>query len=265
MNSSFFGFYAHAGFLKGLIESGIQPVAVSGASAGSLVAGLYAAGYSPEEMLGQFFTPELKKDMSEWKAWPRFLAILLGRRLGVLSGKKTLLRLRGLLGDLQIEDCKQAELAISIANLSAGKSELATTGSLAETMMASCAMPGMFAPQKLKRNGAKEPELYWDGGIADPIPFEGWINHKKIKRIIVHLVMPETKGGFHKFLSAIDRSHEIISDELFRLKRILAEQAGKEVIVVETRTPKLGPSKLHMGLKNAELGRESALKNFRTI
>lgn len=262
MNSSFFGFFAHAGFLKGLLERGIRPAGVSGASAGSLVAGLYAAGYTPDEMLSEFFTPEIKKDLTEWKAWPRFAAILLGRRLGVLSGKKTYKRLQSLLGHMRIEDCKNAELAISAANLTTGKSELVQDGPLAQAMMASCAMPGMFAPQPMNRRNTKEPDLYWDGGIADPVPFENWISHKKIKRIIIHLVIPESSPGFHRFLGAIDRSYEIIADEIFRLKRILAEQAGKELIVLETRTPKLGPGKLKSGPANAELGRRTAIQAF---
>ena len=52
---------AHIGFIKVLIENNIIPTRVTGTSAGALVAALYAAGYSPDEMLVFFKqTPLLK-------------------------------------------------------------------------------------------------------------------------------------------------------------------------------------------------------------
>ncbi|GLB52625.1 hypothetical protein NBRC110019_16650 [Neptunitalea chrysea] len=45
---------AHAGFLKALIENGIQPTHLSGTSGGTLIAALYATGYQPDEMLAFF-------------------------------------------------------------------------------------------------------------------------------------------------------------------------------------------------------------------
>lgn len=41
---------AHIGVLKALEEHGLKPYWISGASAGSIVAGLYAYGYSPKQM-----------------------------------------------------------------------------------------------------------------------------------------------------------------------------------------------------------------------
>ena len=44
----------HVGVLAALAEQGIQPDVAAGTSAGSIVAALWAAGYSPDEML-EFF------------------------------------------------------------------------------------------------------------------------------------------------------------------------------------------------------------------
>ncbi len=41
---------AHAGVLKALEESGIKIEAIGGTSSGALIAGLYALGYSPEDI-----------------------------------------------------------------------------------------------------------------------------------------------------------------------------------------------------------------------
>jgi len=43
---------AHLGILKVLEEHGIKPQVISGASAGGMVGAFYAAGYSPDEILG---------------------------------------------------------------------------------------------------------------------------------------------------------------------------------------------------------------------
>ena len=42
---------AHLGVLKALAEFGIKPTVVSGTSAGGIVGGFYAAGFSPDEIL----------------------------------------------------------------------------------------------------------------------------------------------------------------------------------------------------------------------
>ena len=52
---------AHIGFIQVLLENNIIPTKVSGTSAGALVSALYAAGFSPKEMLSFFEqTPLLK-------------------------------------------------------------------------------------------------------------------------------------------------------------------------------------------------------------
>ncbi len=45
---------AHAGVLKALEENGIEIEAIGGTSSGALIAGLYALGYSPEDMYNLF-------------------------------------------------------------------------------------------------------------------------------------------------------------------------------------------------------------------
>ena len=45
---------AHIGFIEVLLENNIVPTKVAGTSAGALVSALYAAGYSPTEMLSFF-------------------------------------------------------------------------------------------------------------------------------------------------------------------------------------------------------------------
>src|SRR5271155_5252149 len=96
-NSSFMGFYAHAGFLDGLVQLGIQPVAVSGASGGSFVAGLYAAGMSPAEIIALSLSRQLRKALlREWPKLWRIFGTVFNRPgcLGVLTAERAVAILR---------------------------------------------------------------------------------------------------------------------------------------------------------------------------
>ena len=260
MNSSYFGFFAHAGFLKGLLELGIRPDHVSGASAGALVAGIFAAGHNPEEMLAGFLDGDFAAVFKEWEAPFRLAGALTNRPgyTGALSGRKALPRLTALLGNRRIEECLSPTLSLSVANLTRGRSQIVTRGPLAEYVLASCAMPGLLQCRRI--NG----DLFMDGGVADPAPFEHWLDNERIRRIIVHLVTAEHNGhdrnSSFSLLGALNRSHDIITDELLRLKLKLAEKSGKEIFVVRTNTPRLGPRKTNQGRYNAELGRRSAAR-----
>ena len=261
LNSSYFGFYAHAGFLQGLHEIGLQPSHVSGASAGALVAGVYACGIDPEEIGRLFLDRRLSRVFYEWEAAFRVAGLMLNRRgfTGAFSGRRVMQMLSEIVGDRRIEDCLNPTLALSVANLTTGKTETARRGLVREFILASCAMPGLFQAQRI--NG----DLYWDGGIADPVPFEHWFEHDHIRRIIVHQVVPlsgesGSRGAYH-FLGALERSHEIISDELIRLRLELARRSGIEVYWFRTETPRLGPHRMNRGHINLELGRRAALQN----
>ena len=186
LNSSYFGFYAHAGFLQGLHELEVFPDHVAGASAGAIVAGLYAGGMAPDEIAREFLNPRLSRVFLEWKAAYRMPALMLNRKgiTGAFDGKKVQALLKEFIGDRRIEDCKNPTLALSVANLTAGRTETARSGLIRDYVMASAAMPGLFQAKEI------DGDLYWDGGIADPIPFEHWLENDRIRRIIVHQVIP---------------------------------------------------------------------------
>ena len=253
MNSSFFGFYAHAGFLEGMLEAGIRPDHIAGASAGALVAGFYAAGKEVAEMTPVMLDPAVRKAFTEWRAPLRAASIFTGCRgaSGALSGDKVLKLLKTHLGEKQIEDC-DPRLSLSVLNLTRGESQVKRNGPLAEFILASCAVPGMFQTRMI---GGEE---YWDGGVADPAPFEDWLDNPRIKTIIVHLALSAGEGaksegnvnpgdGAHRsgknaggarrynLYSGLERSFEISAEEILRLKFKLAEKAGKQLLVIKTR------------------------------
>lgn len=258
LNSSFFGFYAHSGFLLELNRMGIYPEKISGASAGAIVAGLYAAGLEPDTIIRLFLRKKLNRAFWEPGLPKRLLFMLLNRTgaTGLLSGSKMLDLLESEVGDMLIENCPVASLEISVANMTTSKQELKTSGPLARTVLASCSVPGMFSTHKINDHH------FWDGGIADPVPFEQWLMDSDIDIIVLHLVITEnpnhSNNNFSPGLwSGLGSASQIINDEIIRMKIRLAQLAKKRVIVLKTRTPLSGPTRMYLGPQNIMLGRKT--------
>lgn len=242
LNSSFLGFYAHAGFMRGLEEIGLCPAAVSGASAGALVAGFLAAGRTAEETAEALSQTDLRTTLLDWGVPWRALGTMANRPgfTGVVNTDRALRMLRANLGERRIEDCAKPRLALSVTNLTAGRSEIVTAGPLAEFILASGAFPGLFAARAI--DGSR----YWDGGIANPLPFEPWLADPEIDTIVVHIVRNPGElevrdpARLLNVAGAFNLSHQIICDELLRWKTEAARLAGKRLIFLRTEAPRPG-------------------------
>ncbi len=238
LNSSFLGFYAHAGFLAALIELGIRPAALSGASAGALVAGLFAAGVEPERVIELLLHRDLRNVFWEFGAPWRSVATIanLPGHTGAISGRRALALLKKHIGDRRIEECVNPRVAIATTNLTTMRTELATRGPLAEFMLASGAYPGMFAAREIGG------EIHWDGGIANALPFEHWLGDETIGTIIIHSVESHVAATGEarrmRISNAVALSHQIVCDELLRLKVELAKAAGKRLVFMRTVAPR---------------------------
>ena len=270
LNSSFLGYFAHAGFLRALTQLGIRPVAVSGASAGALVAGSFAAGKTPEEMLTLFLSPELRGVFREPGAPLRGLATIfnLPGHTGALHGKRALALLKTHLGDRRIEDCLAPRLALSVTDLAQARTEIATRGPLAEYILASGAFPGFFAARPVGEG------WYWDGGVANALPFDHWLGDPDIDTILLHIVAnpgelaAREPGRPRRMSIAVNVSHQIICDELLRLKTELARQSGKRLLLLRTLAPrpslwnpaKIGATCVELGAATVEKHRDSLVE-----
>jgi NTE family protein len=51
LSAGYFGFFAHAGFMRAVEELGIDYCAISGSSAGAIVAALHASGVPAQEII----------------------------------------------------------------------------------------------------------------------------------------------------------------------------------------------------------------------
>ena len=148
MSSGFFGFFAHTGMLRALVERGLAPSHVAGSSAGALVGGAFAAGVPPAELAA------ILQRLERAQFWDPAPGI------GLLAGKKFDRLLRELLPVASIDRCG-VPVAISVFDILARRTAVLARGDLAAAIRASCAVPAMFHPVWIERRP------YWDGGILD--------------------------------------------------------------------------------------------------
>jgi len=179
---------AHIGVLKVFAREGIEIGMISGVSMGGVVGGLYCAGYNPDEIekialsikWQKLFSqspvrsslPPTRKDRSEksiikvrFDKWKPVLpkGITTGQNLWqyleVLSARS------GIRASISF-DYLNPPLRIVATDLSTGERVVLSSGSLAEAMRASIAVPVAFTPVNI------EGRLLVDGGLVDPIPVD---------------------------------------------------------------------------------------------
>lgn len=174
---------AHIGILKALEEAGLTPDYIAGTSMGSIIGGMYAAGYKADELrdiITQVNWDELlsnKVPMNEVVFEEKYFAnrYLLDfyfqkKKLiipkGIIEGER-LIRLfseltRGVHGlDFDQLPIPFACVATDIVN---GKSVVLTKGSLALAMRASMSIPSIFTPISI------DGKLLVDGGVLENLP-----------------------------------------------------------------------------------------------
>lgn len=145
---------AHAGVLQYLEEVGIRPAAVSGTSAGAIAGALYAAGLSPMEILDRV------KVNSVFKVF---------NFKNLKFGLSDLSYLRQILNEsIPHDDFSQLKIPFfaCATNLTIGRWEIFSSGSVADAVVASSSIPVVFHPVNI--NG----HTYVDGGLLNNLPVE---------------------------------------------------------------------------------------------
>lgn len=146
--------FAHVGVLQVLEENGLRPNVVTGTSAGSLVAALYATGMKTTELERLALGMEAAT-LTDW-ALPIF-----GR--GVLRGEALERYVREAVNGRTLEGMA-LPLGILATDLQTGRGVLFRRGDAAIAVRASSAVPGVFTPVQIS---GRE---YLDGGLVAPVP-----------------------------------------------------------------------------------------------
>ena len=144
--------FAHVGVIKALEAQGIVPDIVVGTSAGALVGGLYAAGYSGFELQKLVLQLE-ESQFSDWSLPDR----------GVLKGEALQNFVNNAVGQRTMEKFGKL-LAVVATDLNSGEPIVFRTGNTGMAIRASSSVPGLFQPVGI--NGRE----YVDGGLVSPVP-----------------------------------------------------------------------------------------------
>lgn len=144
---------AHAGALKALEEAGLKPDIISGVSAGSIVAVLYAAGVKPERILDMFNYPRFN-DFTEL-AWGSG---------GFFKIEKFINYITTALGKFKNIEQLRIPTVICATNFAEGYPEAFSEGLIGPRIQASCSIPIAFPPVDI--DGKK----YVDGGVLRNLP-----------------------------------------------------------------------------------------------
>jgi len=146
--------FAHVGVIQVLEEAGLHPQLVTGTSAGSLVAALYASGKTSQELRRVAETME-EAEITDW------MMPILNR--GALRGEALAKYVNTQVGGKAIEQMK-IPLGIVATDLRTGEAVTFRRGNTGSAVRASSAVPAVFQPVRI---GERE---YVDGGLVSPVP-----------------------------------------------------------------------------------------------
>ena len=177
---------AHIGVLKVLEEEKVPVEYITGTSMGSIIAGMYSVGYTPNEIeemavsmdwMGLFSDKIERKDKGAIRnsiedknstviPMKNFMPKLPS---GVVGGKTASQRLNEIFyGALRIQDFRKfpRKFAAVATDLESGEGVMLDKGSIATVIRESLSLPSIFAPI---RDGDR---LYIDGGIVRNLPVQ---------------------------------------------------------------------------------------------
>lgn len=161
----------HVGIIRWLIEHGYQIKSISGCSIGALIGGVYAAGKLDE--FEEWVTSIDQSDMA-------MMLDFSWQSSGIFKGDKIIDTLRGLIGEISIEELPIPYTAVA-ANVADEKEVWLQSGSLFDAIRASISLPLFFTPHVI--NG----EALIDGGVLNPVPIAPTFGDKTDFTLAVNL------------------------------------------------------------------------------
>lgn len=226
---------AHVGVLTALEEEGLLPDRIGGASAGSIVAGLYASGMGIGAMretvkwLARHGRSCIDPDYSGiLRFLPQFLMGKETSLKGIIKGNRLRSVLCSLTGGLEIQrNC--GGLLIPAVDVNSGNTIVFTnffgeevpfsalrqthvkwerTGFLCDIMMASSSVPAVFRPREI--NGW----LLVDGGVTNNLPVDLMIAAGEPKVLAVDIGEDYEMPEDHSMIEIAFHSFSIMSREL---------------------------------------------------
>ena len=220
---------AHVGAIKALEEEGVQFTYVSGTSSGSIIATLYACGFTTDEMY-EIFTKYAKSiryiDFENIKRFFKNIFTGKGIRIdGLNSGTKIKKIVNEVCIKKGISNIKEIKIPILIPAVDIYTDELCVFSNntnknikseikyindidIGTAVQASCSYPGIFSPCPFKN------QLFVDGGITENLP---WKETKKAganKVLSIVFEDKEPKNCCNNIFEIINKSFSLLCKEL---------------------------------------------------
>ena len=229
--------FAHVGVIQVLEEAGIRPALVTGTSAGSLVAALYASGKNGAQL------QHIAESMEEATIADWTLQVL---SRGALRGEALAKYVNVQVGQKQIEALPMP-LGIVATDLNSGNDIVFQRGDTGTAVRASSAVPAVFQPVKI---GSRE---YVDGGLVSPVPVRAAKKMGAELIIAVDISSPPEAASASGTLEILLQTFTIMGKSINSL-----ELQGADVVI---RPQLLGVSSADFGSRkrSIEAGRKAML------
>lgn len=184
---------AHVGAIKAMMENKIPIDCVSGTSAGAVAAVCVAFGIPMKKMI----------DLAEKLSWSEVSRFGYSK-MGLSSNRPVGEIIIEMIGNARIEDA-YIPLAIMATNIDTGEKVILRKGNVAEAVMASACLPGVFIPVEIKR------KKLVDGGLVENLPLSPLKKMGAEIRIGVNLGHWRTLKKSHNILEVITNSYSILT------------------------------------------------------
>lgn len=228
--------FAHIGVYKALQERSYEIQAVSGTSAGSIVAYFIAAGLSYEKMV------EIARNTKFYSAFKFSLSP---------TGLVSLENISKILSkEVNISDYDKLNMPLYICatDIESGEAEYFSEGPIYKQIVASCSIPMIFKPIEI------DGKMYVDGGLANNLPREVLKEHG-FPIVGVNVVGHGDGKKPDSFVKLVDRTIDIISYQ--NTKDSFSECDIRIAPIIEDEVGTFEFKKLH---KLVDIGYNEAIK-----
>ena len=205
--------YGHVGVLRVLEQNGLRPDLVVGASAGSLVGALFAAGLGAEaiEKLGTRLSPNMLRD---W-VFPG---------LGMFSGAGIARFVHAQIGQVAIESLPTRFAAVT-TDLRSGEMVVLERGDAGRAVQASSSAPGLLEPVRIGER------LLVDGNLSAPVPVAAARRLGARKVIAVDVSFPPEQADLDDPFDALYQGFSILT------RRLALEERASADVTIEPPIP----------------------------
>ena len=149
---------AHIGVLKVFEREGIPIKAISGASIGALIGGLYAAGMPLAELESIALKATRRTVLAHIDPIPSLKGLMVGKKIEEM--------LRSFVGSKDLRELKIPVAIIATDILTGEEVVFKDTGDLVDAIRASISIPVVFVPIRVG------DRTLVDGGVANPVPVD---------------------------------------------------------------------------------------------